>query len=117
MDISYILYYVMMDDLRSRLKKKFPETFLGSGNYLYSDITHVHDIERLEGTFLPSNILGEIEMTFVNHTLLQGSNTQIKRCQIYSSGIFILEKSDEELKKVLEEWMMAVKIRYITREL
>lgn len=117
MDISYILYYVMMDDLRQRLQERFPQTFFGSGNYLSSDLTHIYDVERLEGTVFPEGIIGEIEISFTIHNLLYGSLIRIERCQLYSSSKFVLETKNKELREVIEDWILAVKIRYFMKKL
>jgi hypothetical protein len=115
MDISYMLYYVMMDDLRERFKKRFPKTLFGAGYYLYSELTHIYDVERLDGLIIPENLIGEIEITFAIHSFLQ--EKRVERCQIYSSSAFVLESNDVELREVLEQWMMAVKIRYFMKKL
>lgn len=106
----------MMDDLRSRLTKQFPVRLFGSGNYLYSNLTHIYDVERLEGTLFPDGLIGEIDVGFAVHSFL-GTTVSIERCQIYSSSKFVLFNKNNELQGVLEQWIMAVKIRYFMKKL
>jgi hypothetical protein len=115
MDISYMLYYLMMDDLRSRLKKKFPGRLFGPENYLYTNLTNIHDVERLEGTLFPNDLVGEIEISFADRSFLLGSLIRVERCQIYSSAAFALEHKNNDIRDVIEQWMMAVKIRYFMK--
>jgi len=117
MDISYMLYYLMMDDLRSRLKKKFPDRLFGPENYLYTNLTNIHDVERLEGSILPEGLIGELEFGFAIYSFLGGTTVIIKRCQIYSSSKYVLYNKNNELQDVLEQWIMAVKIHYFMKKL
>ena len=112
MDISYTLYYVMMDHLRSMLKEAYTDTIFGRCNYLYADLTHIQDVERLEDKVLPLNLIGEIEVAFVNYNILYPTKDTIERVLLYSDGNFSLERYNNGLKRVLSEWILLVKARY-----
>jgi hypothetical protein len=116
MEISYNLYYILIDKLRYILKERFPGGFLGSYRYLYSDLTHIYDVERFQTVAYPSNMIAEIEITFSHNTLFNGIFETIEKVILKSDGSFILEKRNDYLGDAIEEWILFIRESHYFRK-
>ena len=101
-----------MDELRSLFREKFPMVLFGNTYYLYTDLTYIHDVERLEGMVFPNILTAELEITFAVSVFGIGIVERVERVLLNSDGTFIMEVENPQVKEVLKEWILLIKKKY-----
>jgi len=112
MDISYTLYYVLMNDLRSLVKARYKERYGAYWKYVYVDLTHIEDVERDMRIPLPNRTVAEITFVSEIYSLLFGNQESKYKIYITEDGRFEINFPNEFLAEVMTEWLLIVLSRY-----
>jgi hypothetical protein len=116
MDISYTLYYVLMDELRSIVKERYAKRMKGAWSYISTDLIHIEDVENSTWNPIRPGVVGEITFISETYTIFLGSQPYENKARILENGTYIMRYPSELIEHSLNEWLSIVKARYLLKK-
>jgi hypothetical protein len=115
MDISYTLYYVLMDELRTIISSIYSRRMITKWTYEYTDLEHVEDVDKRHRYGLPTNVIARIEYCYSEFSIFWNVHEIVNHVWLTSDGCYRIEIPDEILDAAMKKWLLLVFDKYNAR--